>query len=79
MESNKTEIEMQHEKFEAVIEERDSLIKSLRDDNEKLQKEIDTLRKFYREKVSQCDDLKKFIESQRNIFDIVLKNNESIL
>ncbi|MGJ1014952.1 hypothetical protein ACR77X_13635 [Bacteroides salyersiae] len=79
MESKKTEIEIQREKFEAVIEERDALIKSLRDDNEKLQKEIETQRKFYREKVSQCDDLKKFIESQRNIFDIVLKNNESIL
>lgn len=36
-------------------------------------------RGFYREKVSQCDDLKKFIESQRNLMDIVLKNNQSIL
>lgn len=79
MESRKTEFDIQREKLEAVIEERDALIKSLRDDNEKLQKEIETQRKFYREKVSQCDDLKKFIESQRNIFDIVLKNNESIL
>lgn len=79
MESKKTEFDIQREKFEAVIEERDALIKSLRDDNEKLQKEIEIERKFYREKVSQCDDLKKFIESQRNIFDIVLKNNESIL
>lgn len=43
-----------------------------------IQKE-ETERGFYREKVSQCDDLKKFIESQRNLMDIVLKNNQSIL
>ena len=67
----RTELEIQRDKYEAVIEERDALISSLRGENEK--------RGFYREKVSQCDDLKKFIESQRNLMDIVLKNNQSIL
>ena len=70
----RTELEIQRDKYEAVIEERDALIK-----NEKLKRDLESERGFYREKVSQCDDLKKFIESQRNLMDIVLKNNQSIL
>ena len=75
----RTELEIQRDKYEAVIEERDALISSLRGENEKLKRDLESERGFYREKVSQCDDLKKFIESQRNLMDIVLKNNQSIL
>ena len=75
----RTELEVQRDKYEAVIEERDALISSLRGENEKLKRDLESERGFYREKVSQCDDLKKFIESQRNLMDIVLKNNQSIL
>lgn len=64
---------------EQVLEERDALIDALRGENEKLKKELESQSRFYREKVSQCDDLRKFIESQRNIIDVVLKNNVSIL
>ena len=72
----RTELEIQRDKYEAVIEERDALIHSLRGENEKLKRDLESERGFYREKVSQCDDLKKFIESQRNL---ILKNNQSIL
>ena len=68
----RTELEIQRDKYEAVIS-------SLRGENEKLKRDLESERGFYREKVSQCDDLKKFIESQRNLMDIVLKNNQSIL
>ena len=71
----RTELEIQRDKYEAVI----ALISSLRGENEKLKRDLESERGFYREKVSQCDDLKKFIESQRNLMDIVLKNNQSIL
>ena len=74
----RTELEIQRDKYEAVIEERDAF-SSLRGENEKLKRDLESERGFYREKVSQCDDLKKFIESQRNLMDIVLKNNQSIL
>ena len=73
----RTELEIQRDKYEAVIEERDALISSLRGENEKLKRDLESERGFYREKVSQCDDLKKFIESQRNLMDIVLKNNQT--
>lgn len=76
---NNQELDMQRKKCDALIEERDALIDALRGENEKLKKELESQSRFYREKVSQCDDLKKFIESQRNLMDIVLKNNQSIL
>ena len=60
----RTELEIQRDKYEAVIEERDALISSLRGENEKLKRDLESERGFYREKVSQCDDLKKFIEEQ---------------
>jgi len=60
----RTELEIQRDKY---------------GENEKLKRDLESERGFYREKVSQCDDLKKFIESQRNLMDIVLKNNQSIL
>lgn len=63
----RTELEIQRDKYEAVIEERDALISSLRGENEKLKRDLESERGFYREKVSQCDDLKKFIESQRKL------------
>lgn len=60
----RTELEIQRDKYEAVIEERDALISSLRGENEKLKRDLESERGFYREKVSQCDDLKKFIDPQ---------------
>ena len=61
----RTELEIQREKYEAVIEERDALISSLRGENEKLKRDLESERGF--------------IESQLNLMDIVLKNNQSIL
>ena len=48
----RTELEIQRDKYEAVIEERDALISSLRGENEKLKRDLESERGFYREKVS---------------------------
>lgn len=58
----RTELEIQRDKYEAVIEERDALISSLRGENEKLKRDLESERGFYREKVSQCDEFEKFID-----------------
>ena len=47
----RTELEIQRDKYEAVIEERDALISSLRGENEKLKRDLESERGFYREKV----------------------------
>ena len=47
----RTELEIQRDKYEAVIEERDALIHSLRGENEKLKRDLESERGFYREKV----------------------------
>ena len=75
----RTELEIQRDKYEAVIEERDALISSLRGENEKLKRDLESERGFYREKVSQCDQRGQRCSQQRNLMDIVLKNNQSIL
>ena len=46
----RTELEIQRDKYEAVIEERDALISSLRGENEKLKRDLESERGFYREK-----------------------------
>ena len=40
----RTELEIQRDKYEAVIEERDALISSLRGENEKLKRDLESER-----------------------------------